>query len=183
MQRAVVSILALAAVAGIAAGQEMKGGKKAPASPAAQTSVTINGKAISIKYSAPSLRGRDVFGPGGQVRKDPTYPVWRAGANNATALHTEADLDINGLAVPKGDYTLFVLLNEGKWQLIVNKQTGQGGLTYDKAQDLGRVPMTMSKPASPVETFKITLSTDSGNRAKLQMQWADVAASVPLLVK
>jgi hypothetical protein len=114
MQRAVVSILALAAVAGIAAGQEMKGGKKAPASPAAETSATINGKAISIKYSAPSLRGRDVFGPTGPIRKDPTYPVWRAGANSATALHTEADLDINGLAVPKGDYTLFVLPDEGK---------------------------------------------------------------------
>jgi hypothetical protein len=183
MQRAVVSILALAAVAGVAAGQGMKGGKKAPASPPAETSVTINGKAISIKYSAPSLRGRDVFGPNGPIRKDPTYPVWRAGANSATALHTEADLDINGLAVPKGDYTLFVLPNEGKWQLIVNKQTGQWGLTYDQSKDLGRVPMTMSKPASPVETFKITLSADSGNRGKLQMEWADVAASVPLQAK
>lgn len=183
MQRAVVSILALAAVAGIAAGQEMKGGKKAPASPAAETSATINGKAISIKYSAPSLRGRDVFGPTGPIRKDPTYPVWRAGANSATALHTEADLDINGLAVPKGDYTLFVLPDEGKWQLIVNKQTGQWGLKYDQGQDLGRVPMTMSKPSAKVETFKITLTSEGGNRGKLQMEWADVVASVPLQVK
>ena len=32
--------------------------KKQPASPAAETSVTIAGKALSIKYSAPSVRGR-----------------------------------------------------------------------------------------------------------------------------
>jgi hypothetical protein len=43
-------------------------------------------------------------------------------------LHTDADLDLGGLAVPKGDYTLYVnLANPAAWELIVNKQTGQGG--------------------------------------------------------
>jgi hypothetical protein len=41
----------------------------------------------------------------------------------------------------------------------------------------------MSKPAAPVETFKITLSSAGGNRGKLQMEWADVVASVPFTVK
>src|SRR5215471_15247138 len=77
-------------------------------SPKAETSVKIGGKTISIKYSAPSVRGRKIFGADGLVSHDPTYPVWRAGANEATALHTEADLTIGSLHVPKGDYTLFV---------------------------------------------------------------------------
>src|SRR5512143_4127926 len=80
-------------------------------SPPADTSVTIAGKVLSIKYSAPSVRGRQIFGEGGLISKDKTYPVWRAGANAATAFHTDADLDIKGLAVPKGDYTIFVLIN------------------------------------------------------------------------
>jgi hypothetical protein len=75
------------------------------------------------------------------VSKDKTYPVWRAGANAATSIHTDADLVIKGLAVPKGDYTIYVLVNTDPWQLIINKQTGQWGLTYNKDQDLGRVPM------------------------------------------
>ena len=54
-----------------------------------------------------------MFGVGRRVTQDPNYPLWRAGANSATALNTEADLDINGLMVPKGDYTLFALVNEG----------------------------------------------------------------------
>jgi hypothetical protein len=36
-------------------------------------------------------------------------------------LHTDADLDVNGLAIPKGDYTLYADLDNGQWKLIVNK--------------------------------------------------------------
>ena len=69
--------------------------------------------------------------------------MWRAGANEATALHTDADLQIGSLNIPKGDYSLFVnLANPDSWELIVNKQTGQSGLEYDPKQDLGRVKMT-----------------------------------------
>ena len=50
-------------------------------------------------------RQREIFGEGGLVMRDPTAPIWRAGANDATSFHTDANLDIAGLAVPKGDYT------------------------------------------------------------------------------
>jgi hypothetical protein len=172
MKRLISSLLILAAVA---AAQYT--------SPPADTAVTINGKSISIKYHAPSAHGRLIFGAGGVVSKDPTYPVWRAGANAATAVHTDADLDIQGLAVPKGDYTLFVALNEGKWQLIVNRQTGQWGLEYSQAQDLGRVPMAMNKPAAPIETYKMTLSSTGQNKGKLELAWETVVASVAFTVK
>ena len=154
-----------------------------PKSPPAETSVTIDGKALTIKYSAPSVRGRQIFGDGGLISKDPTYPVWRTGANSATAFHTDADLDIGGLTVPKGDYTLFTLVNTTPWQLIISKQTKEWGLAYKQDQDLGRVKMTMSKPPSPVEVFKITLSSAGANAGKLQLEWADVVASVPFTVK
>jgi len=153
-------------------------------SPPAQTSITVGGKTLTIKYSAPSVRGRQIFGDGGLISHDGTYPVWRAGANQATAFHTDADLDINGLAVPAGDYTLFVLVKDpNAWELIVNKQTKQWGLTYKEAQDLGRVKMTMSKPSAPIEQFKIALTDEGSNKAKLQMAWENHIASVPITVK
>jgi hypothetical protein len=157
--------------------------RKQPLSPPAETSVTIAGKALSIKYSAPSVRGRKIFGEGGRVSKDPTYPVWRAGANAATAFHTDADLDIKGLAVPKGDYTIYVLVNADPWQLIINKQTRQWGLTYNQNQDLGRVPMDMSQPPALIETYKMTLSATGTNAGKLQLEWENTIASVPFTVK
>ncbi|HVW86127.1 MAG TPA: DUF2911 domain-containing protein [Bryobacteraceae bacterium] len=153
-------------------------------SPPATETATIGGKTITIKYAAPSVRGRKIFGEGGRVSQDPTFPVWRAGANSATSLHTDADLDIGGLNVLKGDYTLFVLVKDpNAWELIVNKQTGQWGLTYNQGQDLGRVKMNMSKPASPVETLKYTLSSQGGNKGKLELAWENHVASVPITVK
>jgi Protein of unknown function (DUF2911) len=155
----------------------------AQVSPPAQTAVTINGKKLAIKYSAPSVRGRKIFGPGGLISRDPTYPVWRAGADDATAFHTDADLDMNGLRVPKGDYTLWVLPEASQWKLIVNKQTGQWGLEYHQDRDLGRVPMMMSKPPKPIETLKISLSAAGANQGKLDMEWENYVASVPFTVK
>jgi hypothetical protein len=148
--------------------------------------VTIAGKAITIKYSSPAVNGRagKLYGKDGLIGGDDNYPVWRAGANAATALHTDADLTIGILSVPKGDYTLYVnLANTAAWELIVNKQTGQGGLTYDAKQDLGRVKMTMAKPATMVEQLKYTLAATGGNKGKLSLAWENVDASVVFSVK
>lgn len=147
-------------------------------SPPQQTSVTIAGKNIRIDYSAPSMRGRKIFGG-----LEPYGRVWRAGANSATALHTDANLDIGGLSVPKGDYTLFVYLDPKQWQLVVSKATGEWGLDYDAGKDLGRVKMEMSKPAKPIERYKMTLSSLGGNKGKLQLEWENTIAEVPLTVK
>ena len=148
-------------------------------------SATIAGKKISIQYSSPAVNGRTgkLFGKDGTISQDSTYPVWRGGANAATALHTDAALDLGGLAVPKGDYTLFVnLTNPASWELIVNKQTGQSGLEYDAKQDLGHVKMTMAKPPALVEQLKYTLS-NTGGKGKLQLAWENVVASVNFTVK
>jgi len=157
----------------------------APAqSSSARATVTVAGKTLTIRYSAPAVRGRQIFGDGGLVSRDPTYPAWRAGANAATAFHTDADLDVGGLSVPKGDYTLYVWVKDPQaWELIINKQTGQWGLRYDASRDAGRVKMTMSKPPAPIETLKYTLADEGGNKVKLQLEWENHIASVPITVQ
>ena len=156
-----------------------------PASPPATESAAIGGKAITISYSSPGVKGRagHLFGKDGRIGQDPQYPVWRAGANAATKLHTEADLDLGGLTVPKGDYTLFVDLSDpANWVLIVNKQTGQWGLSYDKAQDLGRVNMTMERPPALVENLKYMVKDLGGNKGKLSLVWENLCGSVSITV-
>jgi len=156
-----------------------------PKSPPATESVTIAGKAISIAYSSPRVRGREghIFTKDGLIGHDPTYPVWRAGANAATTLHTEADLTIGGLAIPKGDYTLFVDISDpDNWVLIVNRATGEWGLKYNPAQDLAKVKMKMSKPMAMVEDLKYTLTDLGGTTGKLTLEWENHSASVLIAV-
>jgi hypothetical protein len=153
-------------------------------SPAAEATASFGGKTVRIKYNSPSVRGRKIFGPGGLLSNDPTYPVWRAGANSATQFHTDADLDIAGLSVPKGDYTMYALVQDpDNWQLIINKQTGQWGLQYDGKQDVGRVKMTMAKPPAVIERYKVTLTSTSATAGTLQLEWENHIAKVDFKLK
>ena len=151
--------------------QEHDSGKsKKPLSPPAHTETTINGKKVSIDYSAPSMRGRKIMGelvPFGQV--------WRTGANAATTLKSETDLLIGGQTVPAGTYTNYSLPGEKDWQLIINKQTSQWGTEYHQEQDLVRIPMKKEATSTPVETFKISLSPTS-----LVMEWENTKLSTDL---
>jgi hypothetical protein len=156
----------------------------AQASPPASAGATIGGKNVTVRYSSPSVRGRKIFGDGGVVSRDATYPVWRAGANAATTLRTDGDLDVGGLAVPKGTYTLYVQVkNPDAWELIVSKETGQGGLDYNPRLDLGRVKMTMAKPPAPVEKLKYTLTDKGANKGELRLEWENHVASVSVTAK
>lgn len=155
---------------------------KPPLSPPARAMATISGKAISITYSSPRVRGRQghIFTPHGLISHDVHYPVWRAGANAATTLTTDADLTIGGLNVPKGKYTLFMdIANPDHWVLIVSKATGEWGLAYKAGDDLGRVPMHMSKPAHMVQDLKWTITNLGHGKGRLTLAWEYHVASIP----
>lgn len=154
---------------------------KTPASPSATAAATIAGKAITITYSSPRVKGREghIFTKDGLISHDPHYPVWRAGANAATTLHTEAELKIGDLMVPAGTYTLFVdISNPDQWELIVNKKTGEWGLAYDGTQDIGRVKMNMSKPLKMVEDLNYTITALGGTTGKITLEWENHSANV-----
>jgi hypothetical protein len=148
------------------------------ASPAAKASATLEGKPLKISYGAPSVRGRQIFGDGALISKDWTYPVWRAGANAATTLTTGGDLDIGGLQVPAGAYTLYVaMMGPEEWHLIVNRQTRQSGHIYNARLDLGRVAMQVGKSEAPVEKLRWSITT-AGSTGTIRLEWENYAAWV-----
>jgi hypothetical protein len=174
MKKYVIAVVALA-VAGSAAWLLAQAGR--PLSPPGEASISIAGKNISIQYSRPSIRGRKIMGelvPYGQV--------WRTGANAATKLTTDADLEIGGLKVPKGSYSLYTLPGAAEWKLIVNKVADQSGTDYDQAQDLGRVDMQVSKAPQPLEQMTISLDKSGARGGVLRIAWENTIASVPFKV-
>lgn len=150
--------------------------KKKPLSPSAKAHATIGGKSITIDYSAPSKRGRAIMG--GLV---PYGKVWRTGANAATTLVTEGDLMIGSLHVPAGKYTLFTIPGEKNWTLIVSRQHGQWGTSYDEKQDLGRVPMNVKSVKETVETFTVGVKEAGEKSGLLTLTWENTEASVPIV--
>jgi hypothetical protein len=150
-------------------------------SPPASASAVVGGDRITIDYYAPSMHGRKIMG-----NLVPYDEVWCTGANWATKITTEADLDVNGLKLPKGSYSIWTLPNEKQWMLIFNKQTGQFHLNYDESQDFARVKMNLKTLPSPVETFKIEVQpaegSASGNKGNLSVLWENTDAWVPITV-
>ena len=146
-------------------------------SPPAETSALLAGKKIEIKYSSPRIRGRKIMG--GLV---PFGQVWRTGADSATTMSTQADLEIGTLKVPKGNYTVYTIPTAGEWTLIVSKELGQWGTDYHQNLDLGRAKMTVKTLDRPVENFKIELSPAGGNKGALVMTWEKTQASIPITV-
>jgi DUF2911 family protein len=163
-------VLAWAAFAVAQSAQQDK--SKRP-SPPGTAEVTLKGKKITIDYSRPFLKGRHV----GQELA-PYGKVWRTGANEATTLTTEVDLNIGGTKVPAGKYTLWTLPSEGTWKLIINKQTGQWGTNYDESQDLARIDMQKTALPQPVEQFTISFDKKDDATANLNLDWENIRVFV-----
>lgn len=151
---------------------------KRPSPPGTAEVTFANGKKVTIDYSRPSVKGRKI--DGGLIPHD---EVWRTGANEATSLKTDTDLVIGGTAVPAGNYTLYSLRSPSSWKLIINKQTGQWGTSYDQAQDLARVDMKVAAPPSNVEQFTISFGKTGGDSAVLNLDWENLRGSVDVKEK
>ena len=164
-------VLTLGALA-FARAQQPPQDKSQRPSPPGTAECTIKGKKVTISYSRPSLRGRKM------ETLTPYGKVWRTGANEATTLTTEADLNIGGAKVPAGTYTLYTLPSAGTWKLIINKQTGQWGTEYHEDQDLARVDMKKTEIVVPVEQFTIALDQDSNDSCDLSLEWEKTRVSV-----
>ena len=146
-------------------------------SPHESTSLKVGDHKITITYGRPSLHGRKMIG-----EHDPYGKVWRTGADEATTIETDADLDINGLKVPKGIYSLFTIPEPNSWTLIVNKVAKQWGLSHKDSDDFGRTKMQVSPLTAPVEEFTISMTPAGANGFTLKLTWQDFEASVPVKV-
>ncbi|HEY2459727.1 MAG TPA: DUF2911 domain-containing protein [Candidatus Acidoferrum sp.] len=153
--------------------------KSARPSPPAETSCNLSGKSLTIDYSSPRAKGRKIFG--GIV---PYGKVWRAGANESTTFVTIGDITVGDTLVPAGNYTIFAVPNEDKWQLVISKKTGEWGTAYQGPEnDLARIDMKVSKLPSHVENFTITLDGNGSGGCTLHMDWETTSASVKISPK
>lgn len=130
------------------------------ASPAATASGKVKGATITITYSSPSVKGRQIFG--GLV---PFDQVWRAGANEATLFETDKPVKIEGKALPAGKYSLYAIPGKLSWTMIFNAETGQWGIkrsgetTRDPAKDVISIKVKPVKVSTLKERLAYTVTS------------------------
>jgi hypothetical protein len=175
MRKTILS-LAMAVALPLAAQQSQAPQLKVPRPSQKQVlTQTVGFTDITITYSRPGVKGRQIWG--GLVPYD---KVWRTGANEATTISFSDDVTINGQALPKGTYSLHTIPGKDQWTIIFNKVANQwGSFTYDQAQDAMRVT---AKPHGDEMNEWLTFAIpDVGpDSATVVIKWAHLA--VPFTV-
>lgn len=137
----------------------------------------VAGVRFTGDYGTPRKRGRDIFG--GLL----AYGVWwRTGANASTTLAFDHDITVDGVVIPAGEYSLSSIPEEDGGTLIFNRQTGQGGQTYDEANDQARVRLRRDRLEETVEVFEIRAVLDGENAGRIELRWDDTVYWVPFTV-
>ena len=154
-----------------------QGDKSNRPSPPATATSKVNGATITISYSSPAVKGRQIWGS-----LVPYDKVWRAGANEATIFETEKDIMVEGKPLKAGKYSLYAIPGEKEWTIIFNSQTGQWGIkmdgstTEDSSKDVLRVKVKPQKTKTMQE--RLTYRVDKNGFA---LVWENV--EVPVMVK
>jgi len=146
---------------------QMGGDKSERKSPPAKVEQKVGDATITIDYSQPSVKGRDIYGD-----LVPFEKVWRTGANESTTFETDKDVMVNGKKLAAGKYALFTIPGEEEWTIIFNSEPKQwGAYKYDEGKDVLRVT---AKPTSHKMTEKMTFSISEG---KVHLDWAETRVS------
>jgi len=151
-------------------------------SPHVKTEWTIDGANISIEYGRPFLKGRS------EAELMPIGKPWRTGADEATLITTDKPLKLGALTLKPGTYTINTEPGEKGWQLLIGtpappteRRPKQWGIPYQSALEIGRVPMSLGKPAAPVEQLTFFID-DTPAGATLRVEWGTQSATVPFTV-
>jgi hypothetical protein len=139
---------------------------------------TIGATTFLVDYGRPLARGRTLLG--NVIAYD---RVWRTGANAATQFTTSAPITLAGISLPAGTYTLWTVPHVRGVDLIVNRQTGQWGTEYRRAQDVGTAPMKADSVATPVERFTISIEPSDARHGTLVMAWGRFRWTAPVVVR
>jgi hypothetical protein len=148
-------------------------------SPLDSLTFKVSNQPIKVCYGRPSSRGRVMLGG-----KDIPYgKLWRTGANEPTIFFAPIPLNVAGIAVPPGTYSLYTVPGAKEWEIIVNRSISQWGKEDQytdkvKAQELGRAKVKSERVTSPVETFTIRAEPD-GDNANLVLEWEKTRVKIP----
>jgi hypothetical protein len=149
------------------------------ASEKASISQTIDGTVITVEYSRPQARGRDsLFG--GEVK---WKEVWTPGANWATTLELSRDIRLDGHPVPKGKYSVWMVVEPEQWTVVLDPRAHLFHMKHPgPAPDQIRyVTQTTIAPYTEVLTWSFPVIRIDG--AVLAMQWGRTQVNLDIRVE
>ena len=147
-------------------------------SPAAKVKQTIGISTVSVSYSRPSVKDREVWGalvPYGwntQGFGNNKEAPWRAGANENTVIEFSHPVKVEGKEVPAGKYGLFFVINkDDTGEVILSKDyQSWGSFWYEPIRDQLRAKIQL-RPIAHTELLTYDFINLTKNTGELVLNW------------
>ena len=145
-------------------------------SPTATITQKVGVSDISVEYSRPGAKGREIFGGLVSYGK-----MWRTGANKATKITFNENCVFGGAKVKKGSYSLFTIPGEKEWTVVLNKNTELWGVgEYDEENQVCSIVAKAINTKDFTESFTIDFGTFQSFSAIMSLKWANTKIDIKI---
>jgi hypothetical protein len=154
-------------------------GMRYPLSQRGSVGQTIAYTTIEITYGRPFARGRTLFGEGAVVKYD---RIWHPGADSATRVTFDHDVEIEGKAVKAGEYSVWIMPQDSAtWQFILSRKAHVFHTQYPgESNDALRVGIHTERGAY-LETLTYYFPVVVRDSATLRLQWGEMILPVRIV--
>lgn len=148
-------------------------------SPRGEATLTNGDLTVSVTYGRPSVRGRVIFGSKEAGALQPFGAYWRLGANEATEITFNKDVQFNGNPLKAGSYRVYAIPTENGFEIVVNTELGKwGAFEPDHTLDILKTTVPSTK-SNHVEQYTISV-LPMENGVSIDFQWSDRRWSIPV---
>lgn len=143
------------------------------ASPKVVESQRLGVTDITIDYSTPATRGRDVWGSVISSYGDPDL-AWRAGANMNTRISFSTDVTINGASLKAGSYGFHIDTEGDNYTLMFAHHDNLWGSYYlDREKHVSLKTTVQAEPCAPSEQLDYEFLNRTENTVDIALEWAE----------
>ncbi|PQJ32718.1 dihydrolipoamide dehydrogenase [Nonlabens arenilitoris] len=148
-------------------------------SPSAMVKQTVGLTEVTLEYSRPAMRDRDIFGD-----LVPFDKMWRTGANANSTVSFSDDVMVAGKELKAGTYAVFTKPSKKEWEVYFYTDHSNWGTPreWDESKVAAMVKVPVSTLKNTQESFTMAINEINMEGAHLQIMWANTMVAVPFSV-
>lgn len=148
-------------------------------SPFAKVEQKVGLTDVTLEYSRPAVRGREIFGS-----LVPFGEVWRTGANANTKITFSDDIEIDGKKLVKGTYAIYTVPNKDSWEVMFYTDATNWGTPqkWDDSKVALKASAKVETLPFSMESFGVFVNDIKNDGATLDFSWDKTMVRLPFTV-
>ena len=150
-------------------------------SPSETKAISHQGLDVHVVYGRPYKKDRLIFGEEKDGALVPYNKYWRLGANDATEITFNKNVQFADKAVQAGSYRMYAVPKADSWQVTLNSELGKFGyFEPNYALDVAKVDVPVQTEPDTIEQFSISFEPADSTGVIMKMEWDQTAVYVPI---